>query len=202
MRHDAGRGKSLKRLRRIIFNGLTVVSLLLCIATVVLWVRSYWATDGFAYARNQNISIGRSVRGKLSILTVEGRGHVAGFAWVRWAQLVDMEVVSIAPEAFGCGFNVDDTNIRFAGFHYQRLTQSYAVRQPLRLQDYPSRLLTIPYWLVCLVCAWPIVPTIHRRVNVIRLRNHLCTCRKCGYDLRATPDRCPECGTMPTKVKA
>ena len=35
----------MKRPRRIILNAPTVLSLLLCGATVVLWVRSYWRED-------------------------------------------------------------------------------------------------------------------------------------------------------------
>ena len=52
----------------------------------------------------------------------------------------------------------------------------------------------IPLWiptlfgsaLVSLLCFSP-----HRR----RKRKKLGLCLKCGYDLRASKDRCPECGT-------
>src|SRR5665213_2702514 len=42
----------------------------------------------------------------------------------------------------------------------------------------------------CLLIAM-LMPEIRKRVEGV--------CRKCGYDLRATPDRCPECGTIPDR---
>ncbi len=56
------------------------------------------------------------------------------------------------------------------------------------------RILRIPLWMPCLVfAALPAysLPPIHRR----RKRKRLGLCLKCGYDLRASKDRCPECGT-------
>lgn len=46
---------------------------------------------------------------------------------------------------------------------------------------------------------WLLVPM--SLVGIIRSRRHKAPlkgrCSKCGYDLRATPERCPECGTIP-----
>jgi hypothetical protein len=55
----------------------------------------------------------------------------------------------------------------------------------------------IPYWpligIFGALCVW--------RVIVVRRREEMKTglCKSCGYDLRATPERCPECGRVVEK---
>ena len=59
--------------------------------------------------------------------------------------------------------------------------------------------LVIPYWAIALLAApLPIRGLIRlRRWRRTRRRTRAGHCIACGYDLRATPDRCPECGTAP-----
>jgi hypothetical protein len=60
---------------------------------------------------------------------------------------------------------------------------------------------TIPFaGIIVIASIWPLVTVIlwsRQRVFAYRT-NQIGRCAKCGYDLRATPHRCPECGEVPS----
>ena len=59
-------------------------------------------------------------------------------------------------------------------------------------------LLVVPYWLVLMVTALPL-PAFAARWIRRRRRAGAGLCAACGYDLRASPRRCPECGAEPRR---
>jgi hypothetical protein len=65
---------------------------------------------------------------------------------------------------------------------------------------YPVRIqaIDIPYWLLLLVTgAYPLYRLLDLPSQRRRKRFAAGECLACGYDLRHTPDRCPECGLIP-----
>ena len=53
----------------------------------------------------------------------------------------------------------------------------------------------IPHWFAALSLLAPLALYLKKR-RTIRNRELSGLCRQCGYDLRASPERCPECGAF------
>jgi hypothetical protein len=69
------------------------------------------------------------------------------------------------------------------------------------LRHYPADLFSVnaPGWLLLIglaILAWAFAERILAASRRSAARNSG-FCAECGYDLRATPHRCPECGTIP-----
>jgi len=177
----------MRRLGRILWNAATAMSLLLCVATVALWVRSYQKCDEVWWSiANPRLVLAASgyrgglVAGSYKPVATPDPLQPSGAVWNQGKAMSFTEVF----HSRGTWFN------RF-GF-----TLEYA-----RNNLYESRFFACPYWSILLPTA--LLPCARlvgwrRRARRLRMRPNLC--RHCGYDVRATPDRCPECGAIPTQA--
>jgi hypothetical protein len=156
------------QVRRRLFT-FSAVLLLLCVAVCVLWVRSYRYTDSLAWPW--------SARRHAQLHSARG-----GFAY--------MDMASSTPRQWFSGFKSmyikpkdrdrPMAGTGFAGFRTYHGSQ--------------VRFWMVPYWfIVGATAVWPILRLLQARRAQRRSFSGLCP--QCGYDLRATPDRCPECGT-------
>ena len=175
-------------LRRRLLNLLTALSLLLCIAAALLWVRSYqWMDALWRWSPPGAVRAAYSDHGRLYLVTASGLRH-SNRGWQREARDVSDRPSIWARDADGANYSYS-----LLGFGYINADRIEGIADRLRL-------VTVPHWFLVLAFATPAT----RLTGALRRRRHARAgrCVRCGYDLRATPDRCPECGALPRATSA
>jgi hypothetical protein len=173
----------MQALRRILLTSVTILSLTLCLAVVAVRVRQIRITEIIAYR------FGRAADGSVSEWRV-GSGEAG----------IGLYVARHSP-------NSEDKRLRgwsrrgasgYAAFGSPSIRRSIPLGFALVSESYrgvDQSGFVAPHWFYLVVFA--VVP-------VLRLRDRLrrraapegVPCPRCGYDLRATPGRCPECGVV------
>ena len=184
-------------MRRRLLNLLTALSLLLCVAAVALWGRSrYYVADRLGCGR---VAVDGAVATSYFVhLTSDAGTLLVGLNRVqlppsrfpmppsRWSFTWDTS----APE----GINAGDSLVERAGFSFDRSTDP-ATGAGAAAGSSDLIEITAPHWAVALGAA--ILPAFRgARRRRRRRREGASLCPRCGYDLRATPGRCPECGLV------
>jgi hypothetical protein len=194
-------------MRRRLFRLGAITSLLLCVAICALWRRSYSHTD----------QLGRWRRWEdRGLLKEQCAGIVSQDGALVVASLDRRFPSEFGTEGYGLGgmpsplpklFDqvgwIQDplrwNENRFADVHglFRLFGICYETGFGGRGASYGEtldvRFLRIPnVFLVLMLLVWPLVAA--KRYVAERRGTRVGCCRACGYDLRASPERCPECG--------
>ena len=164
--------------RRRLFTVASVLSLLPCMAAMALWIESYWRWEAIIWHPSAPLVRLDSAAGELCVC---GAPNSVGFNVFPGDELNRLGGKSSEAKIW---LSAELTHQRFAWFGF-----AYVVNR----QSIWKVSLYFPHWSVA--CFFGFLPmalglwTIrsHRRISPT-------ACTSCGYDLRASELRCPECG--------
>jgi Sec-independent protein secretion pathway component TatC len=188
-------------LRRWVFNALAAVSVAICVLLIAefAWSIAFPPTlFGFTHRRSflsasatQALTTSAD-RGVVMIAlfrygAMPAYGHSRHAHWWRWKDHFEFSYQPVP---------------RASRLHWWTFDFSHAnfTQNPLGTAPFDVFVVNVP--IGAMLAVFLIVPALWA-VNRRRRRRRMTgvMCLKCGYDLRATPERCPECGTIPpTKI--
>jgi len=158
-----------------LFTIFASLSLLLGVAAVTLCVESYWYDDVLVFPSPAVYSAFHSDRGTVDL-------------W--WGSTYS---TATRPPAKYWGLGNFGVEVNSSILFWQ---SRHWFKPTVWSYDGPGAIgctIRIPHWLLALAFLLPPFWWMTERRRQRRWRLGLC--QKCGYDLRASPERCPECGT-------
>jgi hypothetical protein len=213
-------------MRRRLSIFISAVSLALCLAAVGCWVRSYATLDEWSAVDEANVLRGvLSYHGALHLIRAERNAAPRPLGWDAYevtagADEGDVYTTGVL-EWRRLGFMTLSAPPVPQPVRVVRLDGSVAWAQPAPgppgaapfgllppgrrpltpwLLSRPFRAWVIPYWPIVLLLGVP-PGRVFFRATRAALRRRTGRCAACGYDLRASPDRCPECGVSRRAMK-
>jgi hypothetical protein len=171
-------------------------SLVLCVATMALWVRSYFIADEWYDSRPDRYDSAWSLRGIIFIQHTTLQSEPVAPLGVHYSS----DRLTPPPPS-GRARSPDPgtvRDLRFLGFQW------FVSRGGTGPSLYGGAVTTAARWRVAfplwfIAILFSLLPLRW----IMRTRPpKIGSCPNCRYDLRATPDRCPECGAAPAATAA
>lgn len=178
-----------EHMKRRLFMAFAMASLALSVTTAGIWLQSYWSYDLLAHEAYSGVGT--------ELISFSGR--VVFYHYNSYAEGVEPNQnwgVESAPLSSTMGVVIATQFGFLRGGHWWNRV-GFVIVSSAELGPHTSMIVVmVPHWF--LVGVFAIAPAIagdrFRMERRIRNRVRLGHCQSCGYDIRATPDRCPECG--------
>ena len=179
-------------MKRRFFNLAAGVSIILCLALGAL---DYWSYSHLAVATKWFRADGSAVlflylsRGKVEFCLMHlPRAHLG-------PDPIELEILPPADLSVDGRLNPGEIRRQFAGFSYFSSPDDDPENTHSAIIDHRRETthdVMFPMWGLIVLAS--ISPLFWLRSHRKRKRHRPGFCRSCGYDLRVTPGRCPECG--------